>query len=620
MKRLAYSSLIAILFLLSLSPLAHAQEPPLIVFSDIISGPSTGLNDGLGEGAIVTIWGYRFGESLGKVYVTDNSGSRSPAAHIYYWKRADGTSPGGPADLYSSHELYEIAFSLPRASIGPVKISIETSSSVSSNSIPFQIISSRIFHVKPNGNNASGDGSFDSPWEYINGWDSRAKAPGNGTLESGDVVYTHGVEEPVLGDSTRSVGMYLRSINGTLDRQVSIISYPGKTSTISSPKWGIHPYRSSGIVLSKYIVLGGLLDDPMDDRPTFGAGPTSDSTAQIRTSKDGRVIGNYVSDRPGKCSNGSSGAISSTGDAGSNVKVLGNYIFDIGCNQTSHFQHTTYMSKRTADGQPNSDAWEFAWNRFEDNKAVFGIHFYDQSPYDNRNCDPVTGSFMIHHNFIRNQRGSGINIYTSDHDGIGACWEANSHIFNNILINTGLGPVAEINNGTQPYGISIGGNINGNFYIYHNLIYGVSDHLSREYQSPYALRIRNEISNTEVLIENNIIQTNFKMNMISKETSIDVLERNNIWFFGDDFENSLSSEEFSNISGDSIVMDPKISFKNEKPYISEDSPAIGKATSSNLKVNSDFFGKIVGAINNIGPLGSNSSVNPPAPPRNIDIN
>jgi len=619
MKRLAYSSLITILFLLSLSHLAHAQEPPLIVFSDIISGPSTGLNDGRGEGAIVTIWGYRFGEYPGKVYVTDSSGSRSPAAHVYYWKRADGKSPGGPADLYSSHELYEIAFSLPRTPAGQVGISIETNSTTQSNSIPFQVRTGKIYHATPNGDNESGQGSLDSPWEFVNGWDSRSKAPGNGQLQAGDIIYTHGVEEPVFGDSTRSVGMYLRSINGTLENQVAIISYPGQPSKISSPKWGVQPYSSSGIVLSKYIVLGGLLDDPMDDRPTFGAGPTSDSTSQIRTSKDGRIIGNYISDRPGKCSNGSAGAIYSTRDAGSNVKVFGNFLHDIGCKQTSHFQHTTYMSKRTADGQQPSEAWEFGWNRLEDNKAVFGIHFYDQSPHDNRNCDPVIGSLKVHHNLIRNQRGSAINIHTSDYDNIGACWTADSQIFNNIMINVGLGPVSEINNGTQPYAISIGGSIDGDFYIYNNLVYGVSDQLSRDYETPFVFRLRNKFEDRKIIIANNIFQTNYPMQMIRVQTEADFSNDTNIWFISEGQTNDQKSEYYSMLPGSSLLMDPMINFHNGKVFLNEKSPAIGVATTIETKPLYDFFGSRHGVNFNIGPVGSQASLNPPAPPRNIDI-
>src|SRR5690554_6599225 len=98
---------------------------PLPRFTDIISGPATRLGDGLGDGVIVTVWGQGFGDQQGQVYFTDNLGVKRPAAHIYYWKKADGQAPGGPAQLWRSHLMYEIAFSIPSGSAtGPGVISV----------------------------------------------------------------------------------------------------------------------------------------------------------------------------------------------------------------------------------------------------------------------------------------------------------------------------------------------------------------------------------------------------------------------------------------------------------------------------------------------------------------
>ncbi|VAW87147.1 hypothetical protein MNBD_GAMMA18-296, partial [hydrothermal vent metagenome] len=56
--------------LLFMAPAAFALVP-VLHFSDINSGPKTGLNDGLGSGAIVTIWGNNLGDLQGdsKVYI-----------------------------------------------------------------------------------------------------------------------------------------------------------------------------------------------------------------------------------------------------------------------------------------------------------------------------------------------------------------------------------------------------------------------------------------------------------------------------------------------------------------------------------------------------------------------
>jgi hypothetical protein len=65
---------------------------PRLNFSDLISGPSTGLGDGLGSGVIVTVWGQHLGSSQGssEVVFTDSAGNELAAAHVYYWTNADG--------------------------------------------------------------------------------------------------------------------------------------------------------------------------------------------------------------------------------------------------------------------------------------------------------------------------------------------------------------------------------------------------------------------------------------------------------------------------------------------------------------------------------------------------
>ena len=61
--------------------LSHSQvsraPAPLLRFTDLISGPSTGLGDGQGSGVIVTIWAQGVGDSqgTGQVYFTDSQGN-----------------------------------------------------------------------------------------------------------------------------------------------------------------------------------------------------------------------------------------------------------------------------------------------------------------------------------------------------------------------------------------------------------------------------------------------------------------------------------------------------------------------------------------------------------------
>ncbi|MFW0778332.1 MAG: hypothetical protein ACN2B6_11520 [Rickettsiales bacterium] len=605
-----------------------AYGTPKVAFSDLISGPSVGLNDGKGIGAIVTLWGYNFGSNPGNVIVVDSTGQRRPASHIYYWKEADGKLPGGPSQLYDSHKLFELAFSLPESADGAAQLIVQSTSGELSDPYQFTIRQGSIYHVKPSGNNATGDGSFENPWAFINGWNSSSPAPGNAGLKPGDVVYSHGVKEPSFSGGGTDAGMYLRSLAGTLEKQIAFSSYPDTHAVVESPRWGVHPYLSSGIVVSKFIVKGGSLDDPMDNSATFGALSPSDSTLQVKTSENGRIIGNFMTDSEGKCSNGWHGAISGGGLGVSNVKAFGNYIFDIGCKQTSHFHHTTYMSKRQAEGAAPSEAWEFGWNHLRDNKAKFGIHFYDQSPFDSRNCADVVGTLKVHHNYIVNQRGTGINVRTSDADGAGDCWSANVEVNNNILINTGLGPVSEINNGTSPYGIQLGGDISGGFIATNNLIFKVSDESSREYADAAAITFQPKNKNASSLLARNIIDIpdpGFKITLVSSNDAVTIVD-NVFKRTGVDLSKSPDTHFPKTFSiADNYLEDPGLKLEGSYIYYKIFTPKTQIQSSAyqtfpSSPVAIDFFGNgpnesYIGPINISGTLSE--ALSPPTPPDNI---
>jgi hypothetical protein len=620
-----------ILGLFFCSAIAPAFAAPRIAFSDLISGPSQGLNDGKGVGAIVTLWGYDFEASQSQVYVTDSAGVRRPAAHIYYWKAADGTLPGGPSELFKTHKLYEIAFSLPNSSNGIAKIQVEALTGQFSDGYEFTIREGNIYHVKPTGNNSSGDGSFNNPWGFINGHSSSKPAPGNMGLIPGDVLYSHGVAEPVFGGGGRDYAMFLRALKGTLDKQISFSAYPDTRPLVQAPRAGLNPYLSSGIVISKFTFKGGLLDDPNDDSPTFGAGSTLNSTAQIVTSENGRIIGNLITDIPGKCSNGWNAAISSGGMGSSNVKVYGNFIHDLGCRQTSHFHHTTYMSKRRTASDPASQAWDFGWNYLKDNEAKYGIHFYDQSPFDSTNCGDVVGTLRVRYNFIENQRGTGINIRTDDHDNIGDCWSASVEVSNNIILNSGLGPVSELNNGTSPYGIDVGGDIGGPLLVSNNLVSRVSDASSRIYADAAAIVVGKEGDPEPVVIARNVVdipEDGFKIKLVRTQNKNAIIE-DNVFYRTGGIPSQNISEFFPDffLVAQNFLLDPMlqrvqqtISYEVPNP---KETGYINYPSKSQDRSSLDFYGRettspYIGPIN-ISNLSS-TPASPPQPPIDISVN
>ncbi|MCE2572714.1 hypothetical protein [Motilimonas eburnea] len=618
-----------------------AAPAPYLAFTDLISGPQSGLGDGKGEGTIITLWGYRLGDDPGTITLTDEQGKQHLAAHIYYWKKADGQLPGGPADLWRSHELYELAFSLP-ASLpeGPISISLTTDAGFASdNQLPFTVRSGRIFHVKDGGDNTA-SGQFNDPWQFISRTTFQYPAPGNGGLEAGDIVYSHGVrevmeEEPRPGLGRSMAGMWLVQLEGTAERQIAIASYPATQGFVSGSNWGIHPYLSTGLVISKYRVEVGHQPDLGPNAPVQGVPNAQLSNENIRASRWGRIIGNYLLEREGMCADGFAGAIVSNGHQGDGLKALGNHIFDHGCDQTSHFQHTTYITVRQdGAGKEQLDGWEFAWNHLENNKAKFGLHFYDQMNHSYDQCLGFKPGAVLkaHNNYIINQKGSGINVHNysrelTDEEGnktIPPCWQVDVEIYNNVIINSGLGPVGELNNGTAPYGITAGGHILGKFDIFNNTISGVSDESARQYDAnghtvinePDAIKLQRWQPSTFRLF-NNLVDVDFPMPYLTwddpdpKEGALDV--SHNLWFnTTTESWSQRDSERFlQNTAATDEFIHPAIAMKTPLK-LEQNSPALNGGM-LDAKAKYDFYGVATGSIMHRGAVNGHLPAKPMAP-------
>jgi len=543
---------------------------PILRFSDIISGPSSGLGDGLGSGVIVTIWGQGLGNSQANSVVsfTDSLGAKREAAYVYYWKKADGEAPGGPANLWESSSMQEIAFSIPASSANGLGDITVTVSGKESASLPFTVRAGNVYWVATGGdNNASG--TFAEPKEFINGNINPGVTPslGNGNLIAGDFVYSRGVLEPSFTAGGISAGMYLRSIEGTQNSPVSIIAYPGAQSKVSSENRGINPYLSFGVVISKYFLEVGHQLSPIDP---ISAGDPSASNYHIGCTQYGRAVGNYMQERDGYTFNGWSGAIFSGGESGDSFKMLGNHFFDLGDDTTSHFQHTTYMSVR--NNLVTTNAWEASFNYLQDCKAKFGIHFYDES-YDG-GCGVLNGTLAVKNNVIVNQKGTGINIRTNDASEVdGICWNTDIEIIGNILINCGLGPVAEPNNGTSPYSIALGGDISATTVIVDsNIIWRFSREDSRATQTPIGLSLTFEKVNPNITITNNVFYGDYDAAwlLVSGISTVDVATHNAFFNIAETSVNAVVPGGFTQsvtANPDALELGSRIAILPESPLL-----------------------------------------------------
>lgn len=457
--------------LLTLSSIVNAAAP-VLAFSDLVSGPDTGLGDNRGSGVVVTVWGQHLGSSQGSstIEFCDSARICRAPAHLYYWKNADGQAPSGPANLFESHGMQEIAISIPDSAAGAGTIRVTTSGGVS-NTLPFIVRTGNIYHVSPSGND-SNPGTFAQPWQTgARVGDTRS---GGTTAPAGSTVYFHGVTN---GDASAGRGIYINNTAASAPDETTnffFVSYPGSPS-IASGREGFTNYQIAGTAISKFQLYSSNCTETENGQRI---NCVSSGTWGARSDKWGRIVGNYFTDQAGRCSSMYQGAI--VGDAGSednvsNAKIFGNEIEEYGCNSSNALHHTTYMTIRSAPDNLIVQPWEFGWNYLHDNKAKSGIHQFDQDD----GCGNTSGPVIIRNNVVVNQAGPG--IYFGSQCG----WSMDAYIENNIIINSGLSVEwdgLDPNTGSQiePGGVVIRdsgtaplGGLLGTMYIRNNTIQGV---------------------------------------------------------------------------------------------------------------------------------------------------
>lgn len=465
------------------------QASPVLHFSDLISGPDTGVGDGLGSGTIVTVWGNNLGSSQGtsKIYFEDSTTTAREAAYVYYWRNATGELPGGPADLYTTHKMQEIAFSIPDSATGAGTIYVDVGG-VESNTLAFTVQAGDIFYISSTGS-GSNDGSWATPWSAMD-YPTSNSVCNQASFGAGDIVYAK--------DSMTETDAALRYKIGTLTNRCALVSYPnGRYTTTGGGISNNYPYDHDYWIISKCSIAS--------------------DTNGISPGVGWRMVGNKITDISG--ADGQGGAISgSTGLAGNDeipLYCFGNYIHDFGYSGTSSLHHVFYLSNRNRNHVIGSDGnvymcktdhtsssstapitggsweaywelstmdsgystnwadatayddgkiygYELGWNRLEDNMARNGLHVYDET-----RCGDYLSDISVHDNWVRNQAGASIAVGTLGAYTDSPCISVDVYIYNNIIVNAGQDPFAGWGS-IYIYGDSF----TGDAYVYNNTVYG----------------------------------------------------------------------------------------------------------------------------------------------------
>lgn len=566
-----------------------------LAFSDLISGPDTGLGDGLGSGVIVTVWGFGLGATQGDSTIEFcDSAAQCRAGHVYYWKNADGALPGGPANLFESHGMQEIAFSIPDSAQGAGNIRVTVNAETST--LPFTVRSGSIYHVKSTGNDSTGNGSWGSPWRTV------AKA--DSTVNSGSTIYIGSLTE---GTETTDKAIYNNrgEADSSLAAQFAYVAYPNSRVDVIGHR-GVSSYNGGpgleGIVVSKLSVYAAEADLGANDQPTNDRAQVSFG---IQGSKNGRAVGNYVtdehpSDSSGACANAQQGAVYADaldGDRVSNFKMIGNHIADYGCYGSTKFHHTTYFTIRSGSNNLQLVAPEIAYNYLSDNHAKNGLHYYDEN-LSGVECGQFTTTFKIHNNVIHNQAGTGI------YAGAGCPVSTQFDIYQNITINTGLkvdwDGVSGASNGPQPSAISFGAgsDFTSTVNIFNNIFYKWNDDdEAGDVNSCVALYGSGD--GLTFNFDDNICFTDKDKAFIKSNYQGPALEDNftggtNVWYTSAGSQTNAVAPSWD---ATKITTDPLLMLNGSKFSVGGGSPVIGQSTTTLVR---DIYGANRAATSNVG--------------------
>lgn len=558
-------------------PIPESNGNPKLRFSDLISGPDTGLGDGKGSGAIVTVWGQHLGSTQGtnKIEFCDST-STCRSGYVYYWKNADGALPSGPSNLFASHKMQEIAFSIPDSAFGAG--TIKATINGEETSLPFLVRAGNIYFVNSTGNDTSGNGSFGSPW--------RSTSKAGSTAPAGSTIYVHNVN---TGSNTSERGIYWNkaTASSNMQAQYSFVAYPGFQPKVSGQK-GVETYNTEALVISKFdIYSSNYTAEDANGQPS-GSVIKTGGTWGIKSSKNGRAIANRIGDIPGGCASKYQGAIAGdakTGDRISNYKIFGNEVYDYGCEGSQKLHHTTYMSIRSKV-DITVDPWEFGFNYLHGNKAKFGIHQFDQDqdgPKDgNDYCGDTTGPILIHNNVIIDQAGAGISV------GSQCGWTMNVVIENNILINVGNaadydGKDPNTANGAENGGIGIrDSGLYGTMFIRNNTIYKHTT--DGQTKGGGCLNLTGSGDNVSIVWENNICYSEIDHPFVwfsSKATNQadNIIGSNNIWHYTG---GTGAKAKVPTWDSNAIIAAPMLSVSGPRVIVQGGSSAIGQVMNSLL--------------------------------------
>ncbi len=387
-------------------------QMPTIFFTDLVSGPATGGENG--AGAYVTAYGNFFGSTPGTVTIGGVA-----ATNVKIW--------GAPSLWYQ-----KLTFQIPsNVGKGATSIQVKTGSGTS-NAMPFTVRAGNIYCVSNTGSD-SNTGHFPSCWRSV----TQAKS----SMAAGDITYLeNGVSQTSVDDYNAALSI---RTGGTAASPVALVAYPGATATIGtdSMTFGVRTPAVSGTM--DYWVLSGLTLRGQDALDLLG-------------NTGWRIIGNDFS-----CPQGSGQSACLHTDSNTNLYVYGNHVHNVGdqAGAIDKYFHAVYFTTNTVH------VW-MGWNEVAPNPShsttsggCRAIQFYSTGGSDQFDLH-------VYNNLVHDAICDGINFATVDPS------KGTVEAYNNVVYHVGTGP--DPSNGSSNYSCVLAGssgNPSAAVQIYNNTFY-----------------------------------------------------------------------------------------------------------------------------------------------------
>jgi len=371
-RRVAVCTIVLVLAFAFVPALALAA--PVVLYTDIVTGPNTGGEGG--NGAYLTLFGRGFGASQGDSQVTINN---VPVAAYKQWSDTKITVQPGP-----------------NVTSGAIKITVG-SESYSDPAITFTVVRGNIYFVALNGSDSGRVGNINRPFRSIQNTLDRSD------FGPGDHLVIRGGEWTDAYDKYKSF-FSIHHKSGTAAAPFAIMGYPGETVTLfrkenSGVTRAVHSYATEG----HYVIANLHVNMNNGGSTCIGIAPGT---------RNVRIVNNE-----GQGMFEDSGGSACIAGSGKGYRILGNHIHH---NSGSKLYHALYFDGRDRSGP---DDIEIAYNHIHHQTGGRGVQIYGDTG------TPIT-NVRVHHNLIHDIALDGIIFSRDSAEGFQA--------YNNVVFRTAV--------------------------------------------------------------------------------------------------------------------------------------------------------------------------------------